>query len=211
MAERPIFFVDGDKVGKKNISFEWFAGFAVSQKRKSIASLHEAAKRRGALNPLEISTKGTDILGVKLSAFSLKLSGIPLENIFQSSKVFVNGGPYRDLLNVSPRDAKRDPRLKSSGQLKNFEWNGETWELWPTTAFYDYIYCKAVKESLTREEINSILKYDAFTDIEFNPQKSINTQARTVAFIQVLLKKFGEIPNLSKEEFCELHKTYVKS
>ena len=51
-------------------------------------------------------------LGVKLSAFNLKLNGYTLENIFQSSKVFSNGGPYRDLMNVAPKEAKRDGRLQ---------------------------------------------------------------------------------------------------
>lgn len=34
------------------------------------------------------------------------------------------------------------------------------------------------------------MQFDTFTDIEFNPQKSINCQARTVA-IFVTLNKYG--------------------
>ena len=36
-------------------------------------------------NALEVSSKGTVLLGKNIGAFSLKYNGIPLENIFQSS------------------------------------------------------------------------------------------------------------------------------
>lgn len=41
-------------------------------------------------NALEISTKSGNDFGQKLSAFVLKLDGVLLECMFQSSKVFVN-------------------------------------------------------------------------------------------------------------------------
>ena len=54
------------------VEFTWFAGMAISQKQKSIQSLHEAAKRRlGDVPILEISSKSPDPLGVRLSAFNL--------------------------------------------------------------------------------------------------------------------------------------------
>ena len=94
-------------------------GWRLSQKKKNVARLHEALGGEC----LEVSTKSDVVIGTKLSAFNLKLDGHTLENIFQSSKVFENGGPYRDLLNVSPKEAKRDQRLKSSGNLKGFEYD----------------------------------------------------------------------------------------
>jgi hypothetical protein len=99
------------------VEFEYFNGFAVSQKQKSIRSMHENVNKMDkSLQILEVSTKSTNPTGVALSAFNLKFYEIntdkeyPLENIFQSSKVFERGGPYRDLLNVHPKDAKRDER-----------------------------------------------------------------------------------------------------
>lgn len=211
MAERPAFFVSGNKVARKFYSFQWFSGFAASQKQKSIESLHEAIIRSDKnAKPLEISTKSKDPLGVKLSAFNLRYNGYTLENIFQSSKVFVKGGPYRDLLEVHPRDAKRDERLKTSGELKAFDLNGEIFPLMPKTLFYDYIYIKAVKESLTADEIQRINEYDHFTDIEFNPERSINTQAKTAAIIRLMLDVFGELPDINKDDFLAFHKMYVQ-
>jgi hypothetical protein len=102
-------------------------------------------------------------------------------------------------------------RLKTSGELKYFLFEGKIWKLEPKTAFYDYIYIRAVKESLSKEEISRIRDYEYFTDIEFNHKKSINTQARTVALIKVLLEIFGEIPDIeSQEEFLQFHKSVVK-
>ena len=156
MAERPVFYMQQKKVVSKMYSFEWFPGFAVSQKQKSIESLHSAVlKVDPDARPLEISTKSREDLGVKLSAFSLTLNPHTLE----SAKVFANGGPYLDLLQVPPREAKRDKRLQDSGHLKAFCYQGEEFPLEPRTVFYDYIYIAAVKESLTADEIKDILEY----------------------------------------------------
>ena len=123
----------------------------------------------------------------------------------------MNGGAYRDLLQVHPKDAKKDQRLKNSGALKHFDLNGEIFPLDPKTLFYDYIYIMAVKESLSQDEIQQITQYTHFTDIEFNPDKSINTQARSVAIIRLLLEMYGEIPELRREDFLKFHQAFVIS
>ena len=129
------------------VEFEYFSGFAVSQKQKSIRSLHENIyKMNQSLKVLEISTKSTIPVGVELSAFNLKFydkktdKEYPIENVFQSSKVFEKGGPYRDILYVHPKDAKRDERLKTSGELIYFNYNDIIWEKEPKTLFYDWLY-----------------------------------------------------------------------
>ncbi|MGB4661444.1 MAG: hypothetical protein WBI07_19890 [Mobilitalea sp.] len=131
--------------------FTYFNGFAISQKQKSINSLHQAIKKKYPNSKvLEISTKSNELLGVKLSAFNLMLQDeelgmqIHLENVFQSAKVFEFGGPYDDLKTVSPKDAKRDIRLQNSGKLICFRYDNKDWELIPKTMFYDWIYMKAL-------------------------------------------------------------------
>ena len=89
---------------------------------------------------------------------------------------YENGGPYLDLLNVSPKQAKRDERHCNSGKLVGFVRNDEIWTLEPKTAFYDYIYISALIKNFGYDL--NISEYQWFTDIEFNPQKSINCQAR---------------------------------
>ncbi len=210
MAERPAFYNRQGKVIGEIYSFEWYPGLAVSQKQKTIESLHDAIRKTDAdARPLEISTKSKEPLGRKLSAFNLRLGHQTLENIFQSSKVFEKGGPYLDLLEVSPKEAKHDERLKSSGDLKAFSFQGETFPLIPKTAFYDYIYFAAVKESVAAEEINAITRYNYFTDIEFNPKKSINTQARTVSMIKLILEEYRSLPDFSKDDFIQYHKEHI--
>lgn len=210
MAERPAFYTQNGAVTSRRYTFEWFPGFAASQKKKSIESLHRAIQNADAdARPLEISTKSGEPLGRKLSAFNLKLHQVPLENIFQSAKVFENGGPYPDLLDVPPKDAKRDERLKNSGGLTAFRYQGEDFPLIPQTAFYDFIYLTAVKESLAADEIQAITDYQYFTDIEFNPAKSLNTQARTAALLKLLVEQYGRLPDFSKEDFLRYHKEHV--
>lgn len=210
MAERPVFFVHQGKVVSEIYSFEWYSGFAVSQKQKSIKSLHNAIiKADGDAKPLEISTKSTETIGVKLSAFNLRINNHTLENVFQSAKVFEHGGPYLDLLDMSPKEAKRDERLRNSGSLKAFRYQNEDFPLVPQTVFYDFIYITAVKKSLTEGEINTILQYNYFTDIEFNPAKSINTQARAAAILKIVVAEYGYLPSFNKENFIQYHKEHI--
>ena len=84
---------------------------------------------------MEISTKSLENIGIKLSAFNLQIDNYTLENIFQSAKVFENGGPYLDLLDLSPKEAKRDERLHNSGSLKAFRYQNEDFPLIPKTVF----------------------------------------------------------------------------
>lgn len=209
MAQRLAFFTTRDfSVCSKMFEFEWMQGLSAAQKKRSIKNLHKAIDNKA----LEVSTKSEDALGVSLSAFNLKLDGIPLECVFQSSKKFAKGGPYRDLLNADPKDAKRDERLKQSGDLLGFDYDGFFWNLKTGTAFYDYIYVKAVKNSFSKNKIREVMDYEYFTDIEFNHNKSYNTQARSVALVKALIGIYGEIPEItSPQEFLKLHKTIVKN
>lgn len=210
MAKRPVFFVKQGKVIREIYSFEWYSGFAVSQKQKSIKSLHNAIRKADVnAKPLEISTKSMENIGIKLSAFNLQIDNYTLENIFQSAKVFENGGPYLDLLDLSPKEAKRDERLHNSGSLKAFRYQNEDFPLIPKTVFYDFIYITAIKKSLTAEEINTILQYNYFTDIEFNPVKSINTQAKAAAILKLIVTEYGYLPYFNKEDFIQYHKEHI--
>ena len=195
MATRPVFFVSKDRpyYQEEQVSFQFNPGFSVVQKQKNICSIHEAfISRHHNARVLEISSKSNEPLGTQLSAFNLKINigGEPLslESVFQSSKVFQNGGPYIDLLYQPALVAKKDHRLHESGPLVQFVLNGAAFPLEPKTFFYDWLYVNAVAKDSRLAE--SICQYDAFTDIEFNPRKSINCQARSAA-IFVSLSKLG--------------------
>jgi len=107
MAKRPAFFICQGKVVSKTYMSELFSGFAVSQKQKPIKSLHNVIMETDVnANLLETSTKSKEAIRMKLSAFNLKLNSYALENIFQSVKIFENGSPYPDLLDVLPKEAR---------------------------------------------------------------------------------------------------------
>jgi hypothetical protein len=195
MATRPIFIptaVGNRFVIEKIVDFTWHPGFSPTQKKKSIRSLHEEAGIQGISPIIEISTKSDDELGIKLSAFNLRinipsLGAVPLEAVFQGSKVFENGGPYTDIYSFNGRQAKKDARLRESGKLLHFDFLGNIWELEPKTAFYDWIYLQAILKHSNL--INNLIDYSGFTDIEFNPKKSINCQARSCALVTSLIER----------------------
>ncbi|MBZ5631469.1 MAG: hypothetical protein LAO06_21655 [Acidobacteriia bacterium] len=194
MAERPVFVpTSGSKELVRELYFTitWHSGFSPTQKKKNVAALHEAAARAGYSIVLEISSKSNEKLGQHLSAFHLKVGAenvgeVRLEAAFQGSKVFEKGGPYTDLYSAEGRMAKRDPRLRESGRLTGFLFNGFSFPLEPKTIFYDWLYVTAIYPH--REWLERLYKYAAFTDIEFNPIKSINCQARSCALFVSLMK-----------------------
>jgi hypothetical protein len=193
VAARPVFIPRPEGlllVDTRMVEFVWTPGMAVSQKKKSVASLHDAAMAALDLKSiLEISTKSTSALGVSLSAFNLVYRNdagreYPLESIYQSAKVFSGGGPYRDIRDRTPLEAKQDMRLKESGYLVSFSSGGLDWPLEPKTAFYDWLYLNVLR---TQTDLAcQLVRYDAFTDIEFNPKKSVNCQAYSAALFVAL-------------------------
>ncbi len=187
MANRPVFAALDRRpfFTERDVEFQYFSGFSEAQKRRCVESLHAAYLRAFPGDaPLEVSTKSPEPLGVALSAFRLKLrlrSGAecPLECAFQGAKVFERGGPYADLLEKTPREARRDGRLRESGRLVGFRLEGTDYPPEPKTFFYDWLYLNAVcRDPVLREKLPA---YRAFTDIEFDPKKSLNCQARAAA------------------------------
>ncbi len=195
-AIRPVFTpLDAPPFYKKfMVEFNWFPGLSHSQTSRCINSLHAAADSLSLAPTLEVSTRSNDNLGRALSAFNLSLSmgGIeaPIECFFQGSKVFEHGGPYSDLYHATAHDAKTDPRIKQSGSITGFEMVGRRYPIYPRTSFYDHLYIRVLFENPNL--LDAASKYASFTDIAFNPKKSLNCQAQSLA-ICVALANIGLI------------------
>lgn len=213
MARRPVFIANefgSHYVLTKIVEFKWFPGASISQKQKSIASLYGIAS--SLLHDdriLEISSKSKESLGIALSSFNLSITTkignrtFTVESAYQASKVFQNGGPYVDLLNKPSKDAKRDPRLKSSGSLKCFRFGKTNWPLHPSTLFYDWLYINALSKH--NKLASEVMHYVAFTDIEFNPVKSVNCQAHSAAlFVSLAHRGLLAKALSSKQAFVEV-------
>lgn len=149
MANRPVFVAKESAPFYRTmtIDFDWNSGFAKVQKQKNITAMHnEFLRRKPDKKILEISSKSMQEYGNDLSAFFLQKyvpelgKKVPVECVFQSAKTFQKGGPYKDILEVSPREAKRDGRLVTSGMLTGFTFENRVYPLEPKTIFYDYIY-----------------------------------------------------------------------
>jgi hypothetical protein len=194
VANRPVFIPNYDGallVQERFFDFTWSSGFAESQKKKNVAALHAAAKRSGIERILEISSKSDKEVGRRLSAFSLKVeiegAEYPLESVYQGSKVFDTCGPSPEIFDYEPREAKRYVRALDCGRLIGFELEGERYPLVPKNAFYDWLYIRALAKHV--DWIDKNVSYDAYTDIEFNPEKQVNCQARAFAEYKSLAAK----------------------
>jgi hypothetical protein len=186
---------------EKLVDFEWVPGISNFQSLKSIKNLHRAIGSKLGISPvLEVSTKSDEIIGIQLSAFNLlsayEKSTAPLESIYHASKVFQFGGPYKDLVNSTALESKKDGRLKSSGKLINYLHNGVNWPIKPSPNFYDYLYISALLEFPDRHQLQI---YAGFTDIAYSQtslklsnKRSFNCQARSVAIYVSLLNRMDE-------------------
>jgi hypothetical protein len=205
MASRIIFKPTG--IGSKElfsevlVEFVWVPGMAISQGRQSVLNLHSSAESAlGISKILEISTRSLDSFGVSLSAFNLEITfrgrKYPVEAVYQACKVFQSGGPYLDILSSTSIDAKRDSRLKESGPIIGFRFEGIDWPLMPSPNFYDYLYIRALLENENRHKLS---EFNAFSDLAYNqtsllskPGKSFNCQARSAAIYVSLLARIDE-------------------
>lgn len=185
---------------EKAINFDWHKGMSWQQKQKSSISMHEKIKESNPKSkPLEVSTKSTNFeLGTNLSAYVLKYHNYSVENIFQSAKVFNDGGPYLDLLKVDPKDARRDCRVQMKGSIRPCYRNSSRGIEIKYNAPESCEYCKKrdkrqllhfqskehkwelepksmfydtiyIRALLENPELTELIhEYNVFTDIEFN-------------------------------------------
>jgi hypothetical protein len=207
MANRPFFYLNSsNKVRSRTLDFDWFPGFSVQQKQKSILSLHQAIAQSGFDNILEVSSKSSLNLGVQLSAFNLKLQ-IPqtdiycsVESAFQGSKVFKNGGPSNYLFGQDARTARATIKSGNLGVLIGFDFGQGLLPLQPVTAFYDWLYINAILQNAHLHP--QLIKFDAFTDIEFNPKKSFNCQAFSSALFVSIYRHTNLTSDISFDRLC---------
>ena len=211
MAYRPVFYGDAFGYKKHMIDFEFFTGFSLSQKQKSIQSLHNSIIRNfPSRNILEVSSKSLDEIGRQASAFNLNVilkSGkeFSVEQIFQGSKKFRRGGSQLHLIDqmTSKELKKYIGKLHQVDELVSFECFGQIFPLKPQTFFYNWLYINSLHKN--QFLANQIINYDTFTDIEFNPNKSKNCQAEACSIYVYLYKSnLLDFALSSKENFLQV-------
>ncbi len=201
MAKRIVFLPrmgdSGALFDEREVTFDWVAGMSRSQNQKWIRNMHQSAREQlGIDSLLEISSRSELRLGVELSAFNLQLKHeevlTSVESLYQGSKVFERGGPFTDLYSTGSKEAKQDSRLKSSGDLINFEFDSQVWELSNSPNFYDYLYILALSDFCKSKEL---LAFQGFTDFAYSQSgskmshgRSFNCQARSAAIYASLYK-----------------------
>lgn len=175
-----------------HVTFDWFGGFALSQKRKNEIGLH---KNFGRCYPehkaLEISSASLDPVGNRLSAMNLIITtqkgATSVESAFQSSRIYIDGdkkiGPFPEYLFLPGKEAKKNVKEASKGMHSyQYEYDGMKFYApdFHISLFYDYLYLNALTEEHNRSLRDELLKggYNAFSDLATS---SLNSQARSCA------------------------------
>ena len=138
---------------------------------------------------LELSTKSSSEIGRRLSAFNLKLKlekgTFPVECVYQSAKVFGGNYNFRDWIYKTPAQAKA--LAKNRGDITGFRLEYVNYPADPPTAFYDWIYIRALKDHV--DWIEKFIPQTRFSDRFFNPQKGVNCQAHSFALYMSLIMR----------------------
>lgn len=201
MAERSVFVSKNEYpfFEEVRVNFDWFPGFALSQKRKSQISLHQnfpTAFRKEKV--LEISGASLYSLGAELSAMSLKKRTekgfTTVESAFQSSRIYGTGeheiGPFPEYLFLNGKECKKLVKQQSQG-LHSYRYLFDEMEFsapdYHISLFYDYLYLNALCEEENYAVAEKLLKegYTAFTDLA---TRALNSQARAAAIFVALVK-----------------------
>ncbi|MCR5836234.1 MAG: hypothetical protein K6G88_07000 [Lachnospiraceae bacterium] len=199
MATRPVFLVNScfPYYSEVDVDFVYNQGFAPCQKKKNIIAIHGAFhKDHKDVNVLEISSKSFDETGVNLSAFNLQLyvksleKHMPVEVMYHVGKVFEKSGQHREMLDMTPRECKKYLFNNSFGKVDYFLFESQRVNTENFCDFYNWLYIRALLENETLSR--GLLEYQAFTDVEYNPNRSKNCQARSAA-IFVSLFKLGKV------------------
>ena len=134
---------------------------------------------------------------------------VSVECVFQSSKVFEGDIQYLDLLKYHQEKQKRlQTQIIWNGNSFSYLWKKDKeWGTKPITAYYDWLYVNALNQHTEFHE--ELLKYSAFSDIEFNPEKSLNCQAYSVALFCALYRR-GILQDVlkSQKDFLSIYKDY---
>jgi len=98
---------------------------------------------------------------------------------------------------VDSRISKKDQRIRNSGSIVGFKFDGRDFETEPKTFFYNWLYINTL--NLYKDLGDKLMEFDAFTDIEFNPKKSLNCQAEAAA-IYVSLRRQNLLDEALKDK-----------
>ena len=204
MAEKSVFIskMEYPFFEEVHVNIDWFAGFAMSQKRKCQIGLHQNfLMAYPDEKVLEISSTSLMSLGSRLSAMNLSKRtqrGLTtVESAFQSSRIYSDGvktvGPFPDYLFLPGREYKKLVKVASEGMhLYRYEFDGMTFyaPVWHISQFCDFLYLNALLEPENKEVKEQLLaeKFTCFTDMA---TKSLNCQARSAAIFVGLVRAGG--------------------
>ena len=89
-----------------------------------------------------------------------------------------------------------------------YKYGNDIWDLNPTRAFYDWIYCRALSKN--PDLVDGLSAYNCFTDIAFNPVRAVNCQAYAVA-LYLSLVNCGVVKDAltDKASFLKYHPSDV--
>ncbi len=215
MASRPVFVPTSQSpfVSTQNIEFEWVKGMVKAQVRKRALSLHSFAANHGLENLLEISTASNTEFGVSLSAFNLQvtinlgseeqpnLHTNSVEAFYQSAKVGLNSqhqkvGPHPEWLTLgSSEKVKAAIKATNISEINLFKYGENVWPAQPIESFFTWLYIQGLMQK--EGTLEQLAKFNGFTDIYFNPKKTINCQARASA-MAVSLFNSGQLETVMK-------------
>ena len=184
-------------VEEEHVEIAWSYDKSIEAERQRVRDVKKEGSMLNITPMLEVSGGSDSVIGRSMSAFTVKIlhGGIVtnVESIYQGSKVFENSGPHHSLYKLKGNQAKYQSKslFSKAGRFTHYDFGGKIIPANPPTAFYDWIYMRGL--IYTGIGIANIEEYRGFSDIYFNPEKQINSQAHAAA-LYVALFSLTDIP-----------------
>lgn len=195
MAEYPY-------VKEISVTFPWSNGSKHQNIQAILDAFHDVYPDVPAL---EVSLASPQPEGIGVAAMELPLhlafleQDAPVGVLYEASKVFENGGPYPDLLQCPRQKLLKDPRLQKSGRCVAFRLGEAEYPAEPYPyAFFNWLYGCALRQDA--EKARSILRYDAFSDLDLGSSKKDRNSPARAAAVYAGLAAAGKLECLDSYE-----------
>ena len=185
MAVRKVFLslTEYPYVKEISVTFPWLNGAKQQNVQAVLDAFHDVYPDVPAL---EVSLASSQPEGVGAAAMKLPFclktqQDVPVGMVYEASKVFADGGPYPELLQLpSQKRGKNRPQPKD-GKCIGYRLEETDYPVQPYPyAFFNWLYGCTLRRN--PEQAGRVLKFGAFSDLDLgSSKKDRNSPARAAA------------------------------
>lgn len=185
MAVRKVFLslTEYPYVKEISVTFPWLNGAKQQNVQAVLDAFHDVYPDVPAL---EVSLASSQPEGIGAAAMKLPFclktqQDVPVGMVYEASKVFADGGPYPELLQLPSRKRGKNCPQPKDGKCIGYRLEETDYPVQPYPyAFFNWLYGCTLRRN--PEQAGGVLKFGAFSDLDLgSSKKDRNSPARAAA------------------------------